>query len=344
MAWTVSVVVVTKAVNERLEHCLDAVRRQSLTPHEILVCVTGNMDMQQAPAAYGHDTTTTWRFVDGWYTTALNIGICSTTGEYVLCLNDDAVLDHQYLEQALPAFRHDAEIGMVTGKILRFDGKRIDGTGQFPGRTRKAIDRGYRQIDRGQFDCAGYVFGPGGTAPIFRRSMLASIALQPGEYFDELFGMYYEDLDLAWRAQRAGWKAYYVPTAVAHHERGASSRIRHNGLRHHFYLPQMPDALLQRAVLNRYRVMLRNDTLAGIVLNLPAIVAFELGQWGYLMCRSPHLAVECARQLRCLIVARSHPRDPSTTLPVDFRQNSSEPLLVSQNHDEHAVAATHTLT
>ncbi len=331
-AETVSVIIVTKAADERLERCLNAVKHQSLAPHEILVCVTGNM--KQTPAAERSDRTTAWRFVNGWYTTALNIGIRSTAGEYVLCLNDDAVLDHQFLEQALPAFRQDAKIGMVTGKILRFDGKTIDGAGQFPGRTRKAIDRGYRQIDRGQFDHAGYVFGSGGTAPIFRRSMLESIVLQPGEYFDESFGMYYEDLDLAWRAQRTSWKAYYVPTAVAHHERGASSRIRHDGLCHRFYLPQMPDALLQRAVLNRYRVMLRNDTLAGIVRNLPAIVAFEMGQWSYLMCRSPRLAVSCARQLRHLILTRRRSRNLSSALPAGLRSDSLRPLLAAEDPDE----------
>jgi len=42
-----------------------------------------------------------------------------------------------------------------------------------------------------------------------------------GEYFDEDFFTYKEDIDLCWRLKNIGWKAYYEPTAVAYHFRGA---------------------------------------------------------------------------------------------------------------------------
>ena len=231
------------------------------------------------------------------YAAAQNRLIQQTQTDVVCCLNDDVVLGDRYLEIAMQAFARDLRIGMVTGKILRPDGRTLDGAGQCVGRTRKAVDRGYRRRDRGQFDRPEYVFGPGGAAPLFRRQMLEAIALRPGEYFDEAFGMYYEDLDLAWRAQRTGWRAYYAPAAVAYHERGASSGIRHGRLRHRWYLPQLSERWAELAVLNRYRAMRRNDTWPALLRDLPAILAFELCQWGYLACRSPRLFLRCARQL-----------------------------------------------
>jgi hypothetical protein len=57
------------------------------------------------------------------------------------------------------------------------------------------------------------VFGACAGAALYRRAMLDDIGL-----FDEDFFAYLEDVDLAWRAQWAGWDAVYVPTArVTHH-------------------------------------------------------------------------------------------------------------------------------
>lgn len=55
--------------------------------------------------------------------------------------------------------------------------------------------------------------------------MLEEIKLGP-DYFDADFRMFYEDLDLAWRANLFGWKAYYIPSAVAYHVRGGTARRR----------------------------------------------------------------------------------------------------------------------
>jgi GT2 family glycosyltransferase len=41
--------------------------------------------------------------------------------------------------------------------------------------------------------------------------------------FDDNFFAYYEDVDLSFRAQLAGWKVGYVPGAVVFHEIGATS-------------------------------------------------------------------------------------------------------------------------
>jgi GT2 family glycosyltransferase len=40
--------------------------------------------------------------------------------------------------------------------------------------------------------------------------------------FDEEFFAYYEDVDLAWRAQRAGWRCRYAPAAMVRHWHSAT--------------------------------------------------------------------------------------------------------------------------
>jgi GT2 family glycosyltransferase len=90
--------------------------------------------------------------------------------------------------------------------------KLLDGAGDgyrrggLPGRI------GHRELDRGQFDQPRYILGACGGAALYRRSMLDEIGL-----FDEDYFAYLEDVDLGLRAQSAGYKCFYVPTAVIYH-------------------------------------------------------------------------------------------------------------------------------
>jgi len=70
-------------------------------------------------------------------------------------------------------------------------------------------------------------------------------------YFDERFFFLVEDVDLAWRAQKKGWKALFYPKGVCYHS-GNSSRT--NGkLRQYF------------CFRNRYLMILKNETVTGIL-------------------------------------------------------------------------------
>jgi GT2 family glycosyltransferase len=85
---------------------------------------------------------------------------------------------------------------------------RTDGT---PG------NRGVWEKDVGQYDEEGPVFSANGGSAAYRRAMLDQIGL-----LDEDFFYSCEDVDLAWRAQLAGWKAVYAPKAVVYHKLSAS--------------------------------------------------------------------------------------------------------------------------
>ncbi|MBL7132206.1 MAG: glycosyltransferase, partial [Candidatus Omnitrophica bacterium] len=225
---------------------------------------------------------------------AYNQGIDAARGNFVLCLNNDVVLDKDYLKEALFTIGLDNKIGMASGKILRMDKKTIDSTGLFLGRNRKPVERGYGKKDAGQYDEPGHVFGVSGACAFFRKSMLNELKDEHG-YFDERLGMYYEDLDICWRAQSKGWMAYYNPKAIAYHVRGGTSmegkgampRTKHiqdirclvRGLR----LPYICDELKKRYIKNRYLCMKKNDTLRGALVNLPFILFYELELWSYIV-------------------------------------------------------------
>ncbi|MCM8765470.1 MAG: glycosyltransferase family 2 protein, partial [Candidatus Omnitrophica bacterium] len=155
-----------------------------------------------------------------FYSSAQNQGINAAEGEFILSLNNDVVLDKNFLAEAVKSMESDKKIGIVSGKLLSFDGKFLDSTGQFLGYTRRPIERGHRERDLGKFDKPEFVFGACGACALYRKKMLEEIKIRDGEYFDAEYGLFYEDLDLNWRANRFGWRAYYNPKAIAYHLRG----------------------------------------------------------------------------------------------------------------------------
>ena len=103
-------------------------------------------------------------------------------------------------------------------------------------------------------------------------------------YFDERFGMYYEDLDLCWRANKKGWKACYNPKAIAYHVRGGTAVIRKG--RAGLNLPCLRDDLKKMYIINRYRCMMKNDTMLSFLVNLPFILCYNIKIWAYFMISS----------------------------------------------------------
>jgi GT2 family glycosyltransferase len=79
------------------------------------------------------------------------------------------------------------------------------------------VNRGVWEKDEGQYDDQRTVFGACGGAAAYRRAMLEEISL-----FDEDFVMYCEDVDLAFRAQLAGYGCIFAPGAVVYHQLSAT--------------------------------------------------------------------------------------------------------------------------
>ena len=136
--------------------------------------------------------------------------------DFVALINNDATPDKKWLKE-LVAVMQDSRIGIATGKLLKTDGT-IDSTGDLYTSWGLAYPRGRNEKDSGQYDRIESVFAATGGASLYRCEMLEQIGL-----FDEDFFAYYEDVDLSFRAQLAGWKVVYTPKAIAHHKIGASS-------------------------------------------------------------------------------------------------------------------------
>jgi GT2 family glycosyltransferase len=81
-----------------------------------------------------------------------------------------------------------------------------------------AGDRGFMEVDRGQYDEPAEVFAWCGCCVLLRPRYLADAGL-----LDERLFLYYEDIDLSWRGRARGWRYRYVPDSRIRHRHSATS-------------------------------------------------------------------------------------------------------------------------
>lgn len=284
----VSIVILSWNSKAYLGECLDSVKAQTCAKPEILVVDNGSAD---GSPEFVRDRYPDVRLIvqheNLGFARGNNIGIAASSGEFVMTLNSDVVLHPDYIERLIRAFEtKGGRLGMASGKLFRPGQTCLDSTGLVLTRARRFFDRGSGEVDYGQYDRDTDIFGPCAAAALFRRAMLEDVRYGD-EYFDADFFAYVEDVDLAWRARRLGWKACFVPDATAIHVRGGS---------------KTPSYLKQAwSYRNRYWMIAKNDTPASILMDLPFLAAYDLLRFVYLCLTNGRALSETARCLLKLL-------------------------------------------
>jgi GT2 family glycosyltransferase len=282
MIQKVSVIAVTHGVKDYISFCIDSIKEQTYSSVEIIVIGNAlNQNIGRKLCNRYPDIKLDSSPKNLFYCEALNRGIQLSKEEFILCLNDDVILNSRFIEEALKGFFIDSKVGMVSGKILRSDGEILDSTGLFLSPWRTAKERGYGHKDRGQFEKEEYIFGVNGAVAFYRREMLESIKIR-SDYFDTDYHIFYEDLDVSWRGQNLGWKAYYVPAAIAYHVRGAT--VRDNcGIDKPYARRYLNNDLHLDLIKNRYLTLIKNESFLDFLLHLPFILLYEFLLWSYVL-------------------------------------------------------------
>ena len=281
-----SSIIVTAGKNDYFIACLDSLAKQSYYPIEIIIIDNSlNYDVNGRIKKVCPLAKVYFSPRNLFYCEALNKGISLSNGIFVLCLNDDVVLDKNFVSAAVRGFYIDERVGMVSGKIMRTDKKTIDSTGLFLSRWRTAKERGYGLRDAGRFEKEEYVFGVNGAVAFYRKRMLEKIKIN-SEYFDSDFCIFYEDLDIAWRARNFGWQAYYIPQAIAYHARGGTARGK-KGIGKSFARRYLDDDLCADLIKNRWLAIIKNETWLGFLSFWPFIVLYDCAAAAYLIFFRP---------------------------------------------------------
>ncbi|MBI2551936.1 glycosyltransferase family 2 protein [Candidatus Uhrbacteria bacterium] len=241
-----------------------------------------------------------------------------TPSEYIQLLNQDMYLAPDYLEKVVAMMDGNPEAGAGQGTLLKWDFSKflisppradphrednfqfpisesltniIDTMGLKVLRNRRVVD--WRTGEQMTTHNAPQppltlrgggveVFGVSGALPIYRRKAVDDVAFE-GSMFDDEFGSYKEDVDLAFRLRSAGWKAYVTAEARAWHDRTAT------GPQEMSDSAAMKNRKGRAAYVNYYSyrnhltVLLKNEHRANFGKDWPWILGYELKKFVYLI-------------------------------------------------------------
>ena len=220
----VAVVVLNYKGIEDTISCLASLAQQTLKDFTIIAVENGSGDnsreeFKKLEKQYGSKLHTIYNKENLGFAGGVNCGIrwaLENNYDKIALFNNDAVAEPDWLEQLLKTSDKE-QAGITTGLLLHEKGDTIDSTGDwyttwglpFP---RNRNDRASKAPGQEP------VFSASGGASLYRAEVFNDIGL-----FDEDFFAYYEDTDISFRAQLAGWKIIYTPKAIAYHKQGATS-------------------------------------------------------------------------------------------------------------------------
>jgi GT2 family glycosyltransferase len=219
---TVSAIIPTYNRADLVQSIVTNLRAQTRPPDQVIVVDNGSQDATQILAReLGTDLVV---FPENrGFAAAVNEGIRQASSDWLLIVNNDVVLEPEWLERLLNAVEQE-NVLFATGKLLRKnDLTTLDGSWDLVSRAAYAWRCGYGRRDGAVWSIRRRICFPPMTAALFHRSVFDRLGL-----LETRFESYYEDVDFGVRCALAGLEGIYEPAAVAVHI-GKATFGKHGG-------------------------------------------------------------------------------------------------------------------
>ncbi len=220
-------------------------------------------------------------------------------GEYIVSISVDIILNKNFVEEAIKALEKNPKIGGAEAKIYSYlldngvakKSRIIDTCGFEIYRSRRIVNIGHGEEDRGQFNEEKEIFAVEGAVPVFRKKALDDIRIN-GHLADPSYFWYGDDLDMAWRMRIFGWKQVFIPTAVAYHDRKTTKGLA--GGISGFIAMRKTVPLFKRRLdwRNVSLTIIKNDFAVNFLQDLPYILWRQIRLWVYFLFFEPSMFLE----------------------------------------------------
>ena len=158
-----------------------------------------------------------------------NVGAANTSHELVLIANPDAVPSPDAVRILREFMESHPRCGVAGPRMLYSDGTWQASRRSFPTIGATLVRRTPLRLlfPPLEYQRKHYLLDERPEQPVQADTMLGAFLMQRRQMLDEIGGwdpgyrMYCEDIDLNYRAAKAGWERWYVPGAVVHHEYAA---------------------------------------------------------------------------------------------------------------------------
>jgi GT2 family glycosyltransferase len=192
---------------------------------------------------------------------ANNQGYKVSRGKYLLLLNNDTLVDPDFIKILVEEMERYEDLAVVQPKIKIMDNPHyLDNAGSFLTRIGFLHHWGFMQKDGRGFNKSREIFAAKGACMLIRKNVVEKIGL-----FDEDFMSYFEESDFCWRVWLSGARVLYYPqTSILHKVGFTIKRLDVSNLNWHYYK-------------NRISSLIKNLDFFNLLTILPIHIAISLG-------------------------------------------------------------------
>jgi GT2 family glycosyltransferase len=149
---------------------------------------------------------------------AVRYALKTLNSQYIIFLNNDTVVEKQFVTEMVKYAEKNEKIGIVGSKIYYYDSEREKNVIWFAGGSinkwsGKTSHEGRNKVDSNIYNYIKECDFITGCSLLIKCKLLDQL-----EGFDQTYFAYYEDADLSTRAKKIGWKNIYVPTSKVWHK------------------------------------------------------------------------------------------------------------------------------
>ncbi len=200
------------------EECLNSLMPQVNANFEVIVVDNGSTD---GSVKYLKDKFSKIQLIESkenfGYAGGNNLGVKNARGNHILILNNDVVLDKNFLKEI---WKNKDKADILGVKNYYYDKKNIiwsvgSEVNKFTMRTSLI---GNKEEDRGQYDKGLMPEHVTGSAMLINKKVIDKIGFLDEDYF-----AYYEETEWQTRAQKAGFVVSWIPMAKLWHKVGFST-------------------------------------------------------------------------------------------------------------------------
>ena len=215
----VSVVVLNYNGRLHLKECFESLMEQTYPDYEVIMVDNASTDgsveyvRENFPQIKILELEKNYGFARG-----NNEGAWVAEGEYIAFLNNDTRTEKDWLAELVKPMKSDPSVAICGSKMMLFDRRDIiNHVGGEITIIGAGVDTGLLKEDSREFNVQKYVGFACGGATLVRKSIFEQLGGFDTDYF-----IYFEDVDLGWRAWLYGYKVVYVPTSVVYHKFGGT--------------------------------------------------------------------------------------------------------------------------
>jgi hypothetical protein len=284
----VSIVILNWNGKHNLAKCLESLFKISYKPYEIVIVDNGSTDSSlryiKSLQKKNKNLILVKNFKNLGFAEGNNIGYKRSRGELILLLNNDVIVEKDFLNALIKRIMSSTKIGAVQPKIKKYEKNNkenvIDSIGSYFTNSGFLFHFGHNKPDSFKYSKEGEIFSMKGACMLLKRKVIEEVGL-----FDSRYFAYFEETDLCQRIWMAGYKIYYIPDSVVYHRGGETAK-------------QLGDAFIQfHSYKNRIYTYLKNFQLKTIFRVLPLhIFACQITAFVYLATLKPRIffAIEAA--------------------------------------------------